>query len=114
MKSKGGATLALQSDGSILASGDNVSGDVYTISAISTLDRIATVRLEALPDPSLPQKGPGRHSSGNFQLAAFRIYSPANDGPDGLTPLPLRPGLGQLRLQGLGRGHRRDHRRDAE
>jgi tetratricopeptide (TPR) repeat protein len=87
MKSKGGATLTQQGDGSILASGVNASGDLYTVSAVSNLDRIATVRLEALPDPSLPNKGPGRHSSGNFQLSAFRLYRPSKEG--GRTALPV-------------------------
>ncbi len=85
MKSKAGATLTLQDDGSILASGVNASGDLYVVSAVSNLDRIAAVRLEALPDPSLPNKGPGRHSSGNFHLGAFRLYQPTKGG--GRTPL---------------------------
>jgi tetratricopeptide (TPR) repeat protein/tRNA A-37 threonylcarbamoyl transferase component Bud32 len=90
LKSERGATLTLQADGSILASGINAaSGDIYTISAASPLDRIAAVRLEALPDPSLPSKGPGRHPSGNFQLSAFRLHRPANEDASGLTPLPL-------------------------
>jgi tetratricopeptide (TPR) repeat protein len=89
VKSDGGATLTLQADGSILASGINSSGDIYTISAASPLDRIAAVRLEALPDPSLPSKGPGRHPSGNFQLSAFRLYHPANDDASWVTPLPV-------------------------
>jgi hypothetical protein len=58
LKSVGGATLTLQSDGSILASGINASGDIYTVSTVGDLDRITAVRLEALPDPSLPNKGP--------------------------------------------------------
>ncbi len=69
MKSKeNGATLTLRDDGSIVASGNNTDGDIYKISAVGHLDRIAVVRLEALPDASLPNKGPGRHPSGNFHL----------------------------------------------
>ena len=49
----------------------------------------AGARLEALPDPSIPNRGPGRHSSGNFQLAAFRIYYPSKEGADGRTPVPV-------------------------
>jgi serine/threonine protein kinase/Tfp pilus assembly protein PilF len=87
IKSRGGATLKLQGDGSILVSGAGANGDIYTVSAVSTLDRIAAVRLEVLPDPSLPNKGPGRHSSGNFQLSAFRAFLGTNAG--GRTPLPV-------------------------
>ena len=42
------------------------SGDTYTISAECNLDRIAAVRLEALLDPSLPSKGPGRRPVGTI------------------------------------------------
>jgi WD40 repeat protein len=89
MKSERGATLTLQSDDSILASGTNASGDVYTVTAVGDLDGVAAVRLEALPDPSLPNKGPGRHPTGNFHLSAFRLYRPTREGPSGLTPLPV-------------------------
>jgi WD40 repeat protein/serine/threonine protein kinase len=89
MKSERGATLTLQSDDSILASGINASGDIYTVTAVCDLDRVAATRLEALPDPSLPNKGPGRHPTGNFHLSAFRLYRPTREGPSGLTPLPV-------------------------
>jgi formylglycine-generating enzyme required for sulfatase activity len=89
LTSRSGATLTLQGDGSILVSGNNAGGDVYTLSAAVDLDRIAAVRLEALPDPSLPNKGPGRHSTGNFHLGAFRLFRPMSDGQSGRTPLPV-------------------------
>jgi formylglycine-generating enzyme required for sulfatase activity len=89
MRSARGATLTLQSDESILASGRNVSGDLYWVTAVPPLDRIAAVRLEALPDPSLPNKGPGRHPSGNFQLRAFRLYRPTTTGNNAPRPLPV-------------------------
>src|SRR5262249_14424828 len=43
MKSKGGATLKKLNDDSILASGINASGDLYTISAVGDLDRVAAI-----------------------------------------------------------------------
>jgi serine/threonine protein kinase/formylglycine-generating enzyme required for sulfatase activity len=89
MRSTGRATLTLQSDDSILASGNNASGDLYTISAVTHLDRIAAFRLEALPDPSLPSKGPGRHPSGNFQLSAFLLSHVPRDGENNPQPLPI-------------------------
>jgi hypothetical protein len=89
MESERGATLTLQGDDSILASGTNGSGDVYTVTAVSDLDRVAAIRLEALPDPSLPNKGPGRHPSGNFQLSAFRLYQTTADGEQAPGPLPV-------------------------
>jgi len=60
MKSEGGATLALQPDGSVLASGANPDRDVYSLLAKTDLEQITAIRLEAVPDPSLPSGGPGR------------------------------------------------------
>ena len=60
MKSQGGATLTLRPDGSILAGGTNPDRDVYSLVAKPDLKQITAIRLEALPDPSLPSNGPGR------------------------------------------------------
>ncbi|MFN0053794.1 MAG: hypothetical protein ACKV0T_16565 [Planctomycetales bacterium] len=89
MNSEKGATLSRQDDGSVLASGTNALGDVYTLQAVIPDGRIAAVRLEALPDPSLPAKGPGRHSSGNFQLSALRLYAPAKETTGQRVAIPL-------------------------
>jgi serine/threonine protein kinase/WD40 repeat protein len=74
-KSAGGATLSIQKDGSILASGNNVPGDVYTVTAPCDAERVFAVRLDVLPDPSLPNRGPGRHPSGNFKLDEIRLLN---------------------------------------
>jgi hypothetical protein len=72
--SKGGTTLTRQKDGSILASGKNPSPEVYTITATTPLKGITAIRLEVLPDKSLPQRGPGRApSNGNFVLNEFTV-----------------------------------------
>jgi WD40 repeat protein/tetratricopeptide (TPR) repeat protein len=75
LKSQGGATLAPQPDGSILAGGKNPERDVYTLIARPGLGHITAMRLEAMPDPSLPHNGPGRADNGNFQLNELRISS---------------------------------------
>jgi hypothetical protein len=72
--SAGGATLTKQTDGSILASGKNQSPDVYTIMTKAPAAGITGVRLEVLPDSSLPAQGPGRASNGNFVLSEFRLF----------------------------------------
>jgi hypothetical protein len=72
-ESAGGATLKLLGDGSILATGKNPQADTYTIAARSKLSSITAIRLEALPDETLPQGGPGRDSEGNFFLSDFDI-----------------------------------------
>ena len=75
MTSEGGATLTVQADGSILAGGTNPDRDVYTLVARPGLERITAIRLEALPDPSLPNNGPGRADVGNFHLNELRVAS---------------------------------------
>ena len=66
-------TLNAVPDGSVLASGANPPATIYTVTAPATLPRITAVRLEALPDPSLPKGGPGRDSYGNFQVNGLEI-----------------------------------------
>ena len=76
MKSEGGATLTRLDDNSILAGGKNPDRDVYTVVARPGLEHIVAIRLEALPDPSLPNKGPGRHpGNGNFYLNELRVIA---------------------------------------
>jgi WD40 repeat protein/serine/threonine protein kinase/tetratricopeptide (TPR) repeat protein len=88
-KSIHGANLTVQADDSILASGTNIDGDVYRISAVSPIERIVAVRLEVMPDASLPSKGPGRHESGNFHLREFRLFQVMDDSDNELSPVPL-------------------------
>jgi mono/diheme cytochrome c family protein len=69
----GDVVLRAAADGSVLASGPNPGETIYTIEATASLPRITAVRLEALPDPTLPKGGPGRDPYGNFQLNGFEI-----------------------------------------
>jgi hypothetical protein len=73
VESEGGATLTQQSDGSVLASGKNPQADTYKIAAKTNLTKLAGVRLEVLPDPSLPKGGPGRDPDGNFFLSDLEM-----------------------------------------
>jgi hypothetical protein len=77
--SRAGATLRSQPDGSILASGKNGSPDVYTVKIVTNLTGITGVRLEVLPDASLPGHGPGRAPNGNFVLNQFRLIAKAKN-----------------------------------
>ena len=87
--SAGRATLVLQPDGSVLASGKCPSPDTYTIIAETELDTITGIRVEALPDPSLPSGGPGRCYNGNFALAEFVLTAePKGDHPPA-APIPV-------------------------
>lgn len=77
MESEGGADLTLKDDGSILVSGKNPDRDTYKITVNAASKRIAAIRLEAIPDSSLPERGPGRFpnqpGAGNFHLSEFRV-----------------------------------------
>jgi Protein of unknown function (DUF1553)/Protein of unknown function (DUF1549)/Planctomycete cytochrome C len=69
----GDVVLTAGRDGSVTASGPNPARTVYTIEGSTALPRITAIRLEALPDPSLPKNGPGRDVYGNFQLNGFDV-----------------------------------------
>lgn len=72
-RSRGGATLKRLEDGSILASGENPSSEVYEVSAKVGVARLTAIRAEFLPDDSLPAKGPGRSDNGNVVLTNVRV-----------------------------------------
>jgi hypothetical protein len=70
--SKNGATLTILEDGSVLASGKNPDTDVHEVTFKTPMANIGGMKLEALPDDSLPHGGPGRsEDSGNFVLTAI-------------------------------------------
>jgi hypothetical protein len=72
--SKNGVSLARQSDGSVLAGGKNPETDHYTVTALTKLNGITGIRLEALTDPKFPKNGPGR-GNGNFVLTEFKVHA---------------------------------------
>ncbi len=71
--SGGGATLQVLDDHSVLAAGRNPEADTYVVEAKTDRTGITGVRLEALPDVSLPNGGPGRDPEGNFFLSDFEV-----------------------------------------
>ena len=79
--SAGGATLTKTEDKSILAGGTNPSNDTYTVVAHVDAKKITGLRLEVLPDDSLPKKSLGRHSNGSFVLSRFEAKAAPKDNP---------------------------------
>jgi serine/threonine protein kinase len=73
-----------------LASGKNPLPETYTITAMTRLTGITAIRLEVLPDPSLPQQGPGRAESGNFHLDEFRVTAASRESPEKTRPVDFR------------------------
>jgi serine/threonine protein kinase/formylglycine-generating enzyme required for sulfatase activity/tetratricopeptide (TPR) repeat protein len=72
VRSEEGATLTVQPDGSVVASGPSPDRDVYVIET-DFQGRIGAIRLEVIPDPSMPAGGSGRAVSGNFVLTDVRV-----------------------------------------
>jgi hypothetical protein len=73
LKASSGATFTKQPDRAVLVSGKSTTQEVYTIVADAKLKGITGLKLEALSDPSLPAKGPGRAQNGNFVLNEIRM-----------------------------------------
>jgi len=75
-----GTKLKILDDQAVLAEGASPSQNVYTLTAKVPLKNITGFRLEVLPDPSLPQNGPGRAGNGNFVLTEFRVTRQTESG----------------------------------
>ncbi|GDY08666.1 MAG: DUF1549 domain-containing protein [Planctomycetota bacterium] len=80
VESDGNVTFTAQKDGSFLASGPNPNSATYTITGKTMVAGVAAIRLDVLPDNSLPAKGPGRVAHGNFVLSEMIVeVSPTAD-----------------------------------
>ena len=89
LKSAGGATLTKQADGSILATGANSATETYTFKAVVDLPALTALRVEALPDASLKDNGPGRSANGNFVLTKVELNVGSSDKFDSTPPKPV-------------------------
>lgn len=82
-KSDSGTVLSILDDGlddgldegAVLASGPNPDTENYHITATIPIDAVAALRLELLPDGSLPAGGPGRAGNGNLVLQSIEVES---------------------------------------
>ncbi|GBC93269.1 hypothetical protein HRbin15_01759 [bacterium HR15] len=63
-----GSELKSLPDGSMLATGNTPDQEVYSLQLRLPPGRYLALRIEAIPDERLPQKGSGRAGSGNFIL----------------------------------------------
>ncbi len=79
---KSGASSETLADGSLRVSGKLEEKDTYTVAVRTRLAGVTAFRLEALPDPALPQRGPGRASSGAFVVTSLSVT-------EGARPVPL-------------------------
>ena len=105
--SSGGATLTIQSDGSLLASGTRPERDTYRITTEPGSGLITAVRLETLTDDSLPHGGPGRQENGNFHLSEFQLMV-ASSGLAEPREVPLRKATADFDQEGWTIAHALD------
>jgi len=94
VRSLQGATFAQQRDGSILVTRPAPAADTYVLTGRTELPSITGLRLEALPDPSLPGGGPGMWRRGEFLLSQFQAAHARPASPAQRTPIPLADAKG--------------------
>ncbi len=74
--------LTVQPDNSVLSSGDITKQDTYTLTYPTGGKTVTAIRLECLPDASLPRGGPGRvfyeGSFGDFLLSELTLLNGGN------------------------------------
>ena len=90
MHSKGGATLELLEDNSILASGTNPEQETYEIVAeLPAGNQWSAVRLEGITHKSLPKGGVGRSNNSNVVLTDFSLEIATAADAEVWTPIPI-------------------------
>jgi mono/diheme cytochrome c family protein len=80
MKSANGSTFSPKEDGSVLIGGPNPPRELIAFTFQTELKGITGLRIEALTDPSLVKKGPGRAANGNFCLTDLTVAVAPKDG----------------------------------
>lgn len=89
LESTGNTQFVPQSDGSFLASGKPPAKDKLTlIVEVKETLQLAGIRVEALSDESLPNRGPGRADNGNFVLSNIEVYVDDPDNAEAVS-IPL-------------------------
>ena len=71
--SEAGAEGSVSEDGTVAVSGSRAKDRYRVVVELSEPLTLRSVRLEVLPDASLPQSGPGRADDGNFVLSRFSV-----------------------------------------
>lgn len=80
--STGGATLSIQGDDSVVASGENPAKDTYEVEAFAGEERITALRLEALVGGGGSAAVPGRAPNENFVMTGFEVEAHPPGRPD--------------------------------
>ena len=85
-----GAKLRKLDDKSLLAEGENPESDTYTVKLKIDPGNLAAIRLETLPDDSLPKKSAARAEDGRFRLSEFEAELIANTKETNSKPRKLK------------------------
>lgn len=101
LTSAGGASVEKLDDGSFRLSGANPDKDTLTLTLESDLTNITTIRVEAIADPALPSKGPGRTAHGNFVLTEVGVSIQPKDKPDEKVAAKLSRASADFEQQGF-------------
>ena len=100
--SVGGATLTRKGDGSFLASGAIPTNDTYIVTVPLTPQSITGLRIEILPDPSLPKKSLGRAANGSFVLSRVEAAITSSGGASGQRLLAFTSAMADFSQEGYG------------
>ncbi len=73
LRASSGAELHLREDGSILAKGASAPTDVYELEITAESSGVVALRLEALPDLSLPLSGAARSANSNLCITEIEL-----------------------------------------
>ncbi|WP_160164594.1 PSD1 and planctomycete cytochrome C domain-containing protein [Pedosphaera parvula] len=98
--SAGGAKFTKLEDKSLLASGINPSNDTYTVTAGTVLRNITGLRLEIIPDASLPDQSSGRRSNGSFVLNRFEVAAAPRDNSQAAQSITLKTAIADYTSEG--------------
>jgi hypothetical protein len=79
VETRSGTQLKPRADGFLLASGANPPTESYVLTFDSLPAGVTSLRIDLAPDDSLPQRGPGRASNGNFVLTELRAELRSGD-----------------------------------
>ena len=104
VKTETGEVPKLLDDGSALFAAPGPAADVYTFVFETGMTGIDRVRLEALTDDSLPAKGPGRVSHGNFVLSEIVVTAAPKSAPEKMERVSIVSGTADAEQQGFAVG----------
>ena len=99
--SRGGTEFTRQPDLSLLAGGKSPPHEEYILTARTPLKGITAVRLEALTNDALVQRGPGRATNGNFCLTNFSVTAAPVDSSTPDQPQALKNARASFQQKGL-------------